>query len=110
MASAAEHFLGEHDFGSFCRSVEGRSNVRNVDESQLRGNEGLWEYWIRANAFCHQMVRSIVGHIYDVGRGFAPADLVPEVIAAADRGRVATVAPPHGLTLWDVGYPDTGGR
>ena len=50
------------------------------------------------------MVRSIVGHLYDIGRGFAPADSVPGVIAARDRSQVATVAPPHGLTLWEVGY------
>jgi tRNA pseudouridine38-40 synthase len=50
------------------------------------------------------MVRSIVGYLYDVGRGFSDGALVEEVIAARDRSRVATVAPAHGLTLWAVGY------
>lgn len=104
MEVAAAHFLGEHDFTSFCRTVEGRSNVRRVDESSLLVNGEIVEYWVRANAFCHQMVRSLVGHLYDVGRGFVRAEDVPDVIAAHDRGRVATVAPPHGLTLWEVGY------
>jgi tRNA pseudouridine38-40 synthase len=104
MEEGSGHFVGEHDFTSFCRSVEGRSNVRRVDESFFRVDGEIVEYWVRANAFCHQMVRSLMGHLYDVGRGFARAEDVPDVIAARDRGRVVTVAPPHGLTLWEVGY------
>jgi tRNA pseudouridine38-40 synthase len=104
MAAAASFFLGEHDFSSFCRTVEGAGNVRRVDESRIEPGEGLIEYWVTANAFCHQMVRSIVGHMFDVGRGFARLDQVGEVVAAANRSRVATVAPGHGLTLWEVGY------
>lgn len=104
MKTAAKSFIGEHDFSSFCRSVEGRSNTRRVERSSLEEMEGLYAFWITANAFCHQMVRSVVGHVYDVGRGFADVEEVPEVIAAKDRSRVATVAPPQGLTLWEVGY------
>jgi tRNA pseudouridine38-40 synthase len=69
MAAAAGAFLGEHDFSSFCRTVEGKSNVRRVDESMVAVDGDLIEFWITANAFCHQMVRSLVGHLYDVGRG-----------------------------------------
>jgi len=104
MTSAANAFVGEHDFSSFCRSVEGRSNVRRVMELTLADHDGLVTIWVRANAFCHQMVRSTVGYLYDVGRGFTDAGSVENVIAAGDRSLVATVAPPHGLTLWDVGY------
>lgn len=105
MEDVAEGLVGEHDFTSFCRSVEGRSNVRRVDEAHwVVESEGLLQFWIRANAFCHQMVRSVVGYSYDVGRGFSAAGSIAEVIAARDRSRVATVAPPHGLTLWEVGY------
>jgi len=104
MAVVAAAYVGEHDFSSFCRSVEGKSNVRRVEESELRIGEGVSEFWIRANAFCHQMVRSLVGYMYDVGRGFSPVGEVAEVIAARDRSRVATIAPPHGLILWEVGY------
>ena len=96
--------VGEHDFSSFCRSVEDKSNVRRVEETDLVVVDGLIEFWITANAFCHQMVRSIVGQMYDVGRGFSPADQIQTVIDARDRSTVATVAPPHGLTLWEVGY------
>ncbi len=104
MKEAREAFVGEHDFSSFCRSVEGKSNVRRVDELTWNESAGLYEMWIRANAFCHQMVRSIVGHLYDVGRGYALAAATPGVIEARDRSAVATVAPPNGLTLWEVGY------
>ncbi|MEX0865219.1 MAG: tRNA pseudouridine(38-40) synthase TruA [Acidimicrobiia bacterium] len=104
MSAVASSLVGEHDFASFCRAVEGSSSVRRVDESALTQQGAVIEFWIRANAFCHQMVRSLVGHMYDVGRGFAPADGIGEVLAAGDRSRVATVAPGHGLTLWEVGY------
>lgn len=104
MQAVAGAIVGEHDFSSFCRTVEGRSNVRRVEEAALDTNDGMIEFWVRANAFCHQMVRSIVGYMYDVGRGFSPPDQTLQVIEARDRSAVATVAPPHGLTLWEVGY------
>jgi len=77
---------------------------RPVPWSDGERDGALLRFEIRANAFCHQMVRSIVGHLYDVGRGFAAPDSVPAVIAARDRSKVGTVAPPHGLVLWEVGY------
>jgi tRNA pseudouridine38-40 synthase len=104
METAADAFTGELDFSAFCRSVEGSSNVRRVDESRWEPDGDRLHFWIRANAFCHQMVRSLVGLCYDVGRGFTPAGSVREIIESGDRGRVTTVAPPHGLTLWEVGY------
>jgi tRNA pseudouridine38-40 synthase len=105
MAVVAGELAGEHDFSSFCRSVEDRSNVRLVTEARWE-EEGsdLIHFWIQANAFCHQMVRSLVGFAYDVGRGFSDPAATGAVIAARDRAGVATVAPPHGLTLWEVDY------
>ena len=50
------------------------------------------------------MVRSLVGFMYDVGRGYPAGETTEQVIAAQDRAFVASVAPPHGLTLWGVGY------
>jgi len=104
MTAAAVAFIGEHDFTTFCRSVVGRTNVRRVTELTLRCSDELIEVWMQANAFCHQMVRSVVGYLYDVGRGFSDGSLAADVIEARDRAAVATVAPPHGLTLWAVGY------
>jgi tRNA pseudouridine38-40 synthase len=104
MAETACALVGEHDFSSFCRAVEGRSNVRRVTELSVEDTDGLIDIWVQANAFCHQMVRSVVGYLFDVGRGFSDGSRLNEVIAARDRSAVATVAPPHGLTLWEVGY------
>jgi tRNA pseudouridine38-40 synthase len=104
MEETASRFPGERDFGAFCRSVEGGTNVRRVEEAAWQSDGRRLHFWIRANAFCHQMVRSLVGLCYDVGRGFTPVSEVPEIIESGDRGRVVTVAPPHGLILWDVGY------
>lgn len=104
MRAAAGAFVGEHDFSSFCRAVEGKSNVRLVTELSVEEDGGLVDVWAQANAFCHQMVRSLVGYLYDVGRGFSDGAKAEEVLAAGDRSAVATVAPAHGLTLWEVGY------
>lgn len=104
MRAVLPALTGEHDFTSFCRSVEGKSNVRRLTEARMDTDGDRLLVWFQANAFCHQMVRSIVGYLFDVGRGFTDGSLVDEVIEARDRSRIATVAPPHGLTLWEVGY------
>jgi tRNA pseudouridine38-40 synthase len=104
MAATAAEFVGSHDFSAFCRSVTGKSNKRHVEEARWEVGDTELLFWIRANAFCHQMVRSLVGLAYDVGRGFIPAASVAEIVESGERGRVASVAPPHGLSLWEVGY------
>ena len=104
MRAVAAAVIGEHDFSAFCRSMEGKSNVRRVEEARWDEGDDLLTFWIQANAFCHQMVRSVVGLAYDVARGFTQADSIIEIVDSGDRGRVVTVAPPQGLTLWEVGY------
>lgn len=106
MRETAVAFVGEHDFTAFCKSVEGKSNVRRVTELTLVQSDRFLDICIQASAFCHQMVRSIVGYLYDVGRGFSDGSQVRQVIEARDRSRVATVAPAHGLVLWEVGYEE----
>ncbi|HEX4901388.1 MAG TPA: hypothetical protein VFV42_01165, partial [Acidimicrobiales bacterium] len=68
-----------------------------VDERTLR-------FWIEASSFCHQMVRSIVGTLVEVGLRRIPAGDVRAILAARDRRYAGPVAPPHGLTLWQVSY------
>ena len=104
MNRAASGFVGEHDFASFCRRAEGRTTTRTVTEAvwQTAGDEKLFA--ITATAFCHQMVRSIVGFCVDAGRGRVDPDSVPAVLAARDRSAARPIAPPHGLVLWEVGY------
>lgn len=106
MAQAAAHFVGEHDFASFCRKAGNRSTVRLVREAQwTRRADGVLRFDIEGSSFCHQMVRSVVALCVDVGRGrIAPED-VPAIVQAKDRHAARGAAPPHGLTLVGVEYP-----
>ena len=103
---AADPFVGERDFASFCRKgPEGSTTVRRVTESRWTDlGDGILRYDIRANAFCWQMVRSIVGTLVEVGAGKKrPGDMLA-IMRAGDRAAAGAVAPPHGLVLWEVGY------
>lgn len=104
MNEAASAFVGEHDFASFCRRRAGATTTRTVLDAAWEMNGPRHCFRVRAGAFCHQMVRSLVGFCVDVGLGRVPADSVGDVIEARDRQRVGTVAPPHGLILWEVGF------
>lgn len=122
MNLACDPLIGEHDFSSFCRKpkvadradgadpADEPSMTRRVISAQWRevpGDvPGLLRFEIRANAFCHQMVRSIVGTLVDVGLGKLHAGDVRGILVARDRHAAGRVAPPHGLVLWEVGYPD----
>ena len=109
MNAAARQLVGEHDFTSFCRRPKGRpdaSLVRTVTQALWSAEGAQLLFEIEANAFCHQMVRAIVGQCVVVGRGNRePAD-VPDVLAARSRDVAAPIAPPHGLTLVAVHYRD----
>ena len=98
--------IGEHDFSSFCRRPnEDASLTRRVTEARWESSdEGRLEFWIEANAFCHQMVRSIVGTLVEVGLGKKRAGDVTGIVRAADRSAAGQLAPGHGLCLWLVRY------
>ena len=66
--------------------------------------EGVLRFEIEATAFCHQMVRSLVGTMVDVGRGKKRAGDVAAILRARDRAAAGQPAPPHGLCLWEVLY------
>lgn len=108
---ACDPLIGERDFASFCRRAPDRpdgtpaSTTRRVlDARWVDEGHGILRFDIRANAFCHQMVRSIVGTLVDVGLGKRrPGDLTG-ILAARDRSAAGAVAPPEGLCLWEVGY------
>lgn len=111
MTHAATQLVGTQDFSSFCRKpkvVDGEpepSLVRTVLDAEWREyDESILEFWIRATSFCHQMVRSIVGTIVDIGQGRLDVESIPEILAAKDRSHAGQVAPPAGLTLFEVGY------
>lgn len=103
---AADPFVGEHDFASFCRKgPEGSTTTRRVLESSWHDEgDGILVYEIRANAFCWQMVRAIVGTLVEVGRGKRTPGEMLAIIRAKDRAAAGQLAPAKGLCLWDVGY------
>ncbi len=111
MQLASDALIGEHDFSAFCRKPklpvgEERSMRRYVMAAKWTALEGdVLQFEITANAFCHQMVRSIVGTLADIGMGKRPPSDMRGLILAGDRREAAHLAPPQGLTLWEVGYP-----
>jgi tRNA pseudouridine38-40 synthase len=104
MRRAAKALTGEHDFTSFCRRGQG-SMVRRVRSITIRAPEPeRLVIRVVADSFCHQMVRSIVGLLLDVGRGKRRVEDAAKALAARDRSKAGTVAPAKGLVLIDVGY------
>jgi tRNA pseudouridine38-40 synthase len=103
---AADPFVGEHDFASFCRKgPEGSTTMRRVLSSRwVDEGEGVLRYEIRATAFCWQMVRSIVGTLVEVGAGKRRPGDIMAILRARDRDAAGQLAPPRGLCLWEVGY------
>lgn len=107
---ACDPLVGEHDFASFCRRPRLRDGTeaslrRRVTEAQWSsGAEGMLQFEIEASAFCHQMVRSIVGTLVDIGRGKRRAGEMLGILRAADRAAAGDLAPPDGLYLLRVGY------
>ncbi|MBT8197800.1 MAG: tRNA pseudouridine(38-40) synthase TruA [Acidimicrobiia bacterium] len=104
MTTAAAAFIGEQDFTSLCRKAGDRSMVRHVREASWARDDRVYVYEVEASSFCHQMVRSMVAICVDAGRGRIDPASVPEILGALDRQAGRGVAPPHGLTLWEVAY------
>jgi tRNA pseudouridine38-40 synthase len=110
MREAAAPLLGEHDFAAFCKRREGATTVRTLLELAVhRDADGLLVATVRADAFCHHMVRSLVGALIAVGEHRRDPAWVAQVLATQARDPRVTVAPAHGLTLEEVGYPEDAG-
>jgi tRNA pseudouridine38-40 synthase len=106
MNAASALLLGEHDFAAFCKRREGATTVRELlDLAWSRDAVGVATATVRADAFCHHMVRSLVGCLVAVGEGRREPRWAGEVLAAAVRDPAVAVVPAHGLTLEEVGYP-----
>ncbi len=108
--AAAPVLLGLRDFGAFCRRREGATSVRTLlDLSGHRVTDGplagVLELTVRADAFCHSMVRSLVGALVSVASGQRDLAWLREVTTAAARSSDVQVMPAKGLTLEQVGYP-----
>lgn len=112
MQAAAAPILGEHDFGSFCRKpkmpegMEPASLVRILHEAVWArvDDTPMLRFEIAGSAFCHQMVRSLVGTMVDIGLGRIHHTKMADILGARSREAAGGVAPPTGLILWEVGY------
>jgi tRNA pseudouridine38-40 synthase len=106
MDDAAGALIGLHDFAPFCKRREGATTVRALLEYRwARDADGFVVARVVADAFCHSMVRALVGALAAVGDGRRPAGWPREVLAGGVRDPAVTVAPPHGLVLEHVAYP-----
>ncbi|GAA2644178.1 MULTISPECIES: tRNA pseudouridine(38-40) synthase TruA [Nonomuraea] len=106
MIAGAAHLLGEHDFAAFCKKREGATTIRELQRLDwVRTAEGVLEATVVADAFCHSMVRALVGCLLAVGDGRRPREWPARVLAGAVRDSGVHVAPAHGLCLEEVGYP-----
>ena len=104
MREAGRPLLGEHDFASFCRRPESGGTVRRLERLSIARTRDRVEISARANAFLHQMVRTLVGTLVAVGDGRIEPTEVARILAAGDRARTPQMAPAHGLTLERVVY------
>ena len=103
---ASERLLGEHDFAAFCKRREGATTVRALQRlSWTREPDDVVCAAVSADAFCHSMVRSLVGALLDVGRGRRAPDWPAGLLLRDERASEVPVAPAHGLTLVGVDYP-----
>lgn len=106
MDIASRKLLGLRDFAAFCKQREGATTVRTLlVYSWRRTEDGVLEATVVADAFCHSMVRSLVGAVVPVGEGRRETGWPATVLAAGRREPAVTVMPPHGLSLMEVVYP-----
>ena len=106
ITAAGAGLLGLHDFAAFCRAREGATTIRQLqwlDATRLP--DGRIEVGVRADAFCHSMVRSLVGALTEVGTGRRDADWLSALLETPARSGEVPVLPAHGLVLEEVGYP-----
>ena len=112
--AAGATLVGLHDFAAVCRRRDGATTVRQVLDCGARRVAdgelaGVVEVRIRADAFCHSMVRSVVGALVAVGAGERRPEWLAAHLGRPARAHDVAVMPPHGLVLEEVAYPDADG-
>ncbi|MDO5722351.1 MAG: tRNA pseudouridine(38-40) synthase TruA [Actinomycetaceae bacterium] len=109
MNQAARLLTGEHDFLSLCKPREGATTVRTITSVNVRRQPdedgGQVRIEVSADAFCHSMVRSLVGVLTEVGWGRKNQEWVATLLGEPSRQHAVPIVPPHGLTLEAVDYP-----
>ncbi|WP_027359387.1 tRNA pseudouridine(38-40) synthase TruA [Desulforegula conservatrix] len=108
MKEAAEYFVGEYDFKSFENAGSPRLHtVRHISSAVFKkADGGMIHFEVTANGFLQNMVRNIVGTLVDVGMSRTRPKEIKDIIAAKDRTKAGPTAPPLGLFLLEVYYPD----
>lgn len=105
LTAASSLLLGEHNFVAFCRKRDGATTVRELQRLQWTRDGIVLEARVSADAFCHSMVRSLVGALLAVGEGRKPVEWPASLLSLTERPSVIAVAPARGLTLVGVDYP-----
>lgn len=107
MHEAAQALLGEHDFSAFrAAGCQASRPFREITQISVT-RDGDWvTLEVTANAFLQHMVRNITGTLAAIGRGDEEPGWIFEVLESRDRTRGGIAAPPHGLTLVSVTYPE----
>lgn len=111
LAAASATLTGLRDFAAFCKAREGATTIRDLvefswDRPADGPDAGLVVATVRADAFCHSMVRGLVGAVLAVGEGRRDIDWLAAIAGGSERSQAIAVAPAHGLTLEHVTYPD----
>ncbi|WP_312030437.1 tRNA pseudouridine(38-40) synthase TruA [Actinomycetospora sp. TBRC 11914] len=112
MDAAGRGLLGEHDFAAFCRPREGATTIRELQHlrwAAVPGERDVVEARLSADAFCHSMVRSLVGALLAVGEGRRDVDWPASLLTRRERAAEVHVVAAHGLRLTGVDYPDDAG-
>ena len=107
MVRGAAALLGRHDFTSFrATSCQAKSPIRTIDRLEIRREGEVLVIEVAARSFLHHMVRNIVGTLKLVGEGVWPPERVAHALTACDRAAAGPTAPPDGLMLVAVHYPE----
>ena len=106
LTRASAVLVGEHDFAAYCRRRDGATTIRTLTRLEwCREPDGVLVSTVEADAFCHAMVRSLVGGLLAVGDGRKPESWPASLLTRRERASEVNVAAAHGLTLVEVGYP-----
>lgn len=106
MSEASALLVGEHDFAAFCRRRDGATTIRELLVFDwARDADGVLVATVSADAFCHSMVRSLIGAMVAVGEGRRRVEWPAGLLTRTERANDVAVAAPHGLTLTRVDYP-----
>lgn len=102
MDTAVSKLVGEHDFLPYCKPRDGATTIRTLQTARVCRVDGTVQVHLQADAFCHSMVRAIVGSLLAVGEGRREPTWPADLLQAGERTSAIAVAPACGLVLEEV--------